>query len=236
MNAIAQKSCPAKFQPTKVKPNIIHIPKEQWKANKKPMFQWAENICAKLGIKANYLNILKVIISLTDSKGVTYATLETIRNRLIQLYGKAAPSRQTIDRAIHKLCTAGLLKRDPQETYKGLVRTRILRYKSAMRSTSKRGTEYISPKRYIYGEEVIAQTSASPSISKSIFQKKYHKTASAPALGATALAVCHSRQEERKQTEWMDEELAARIKLMEEVGMLNDENLALLRSQYAVKR
>lgn len=195
-------------QPAKViKSNIIHVPNEQWKDNKKRMFQWADNQAAKHGYNGNTINVLKELINCTDLKGITFATIETIYNRLVARHGKAAPSKRTIDRCLVRLVEGKSIKRSTQERVKTLVKTRLLIGKLVSGSTSLCRTEYISPKRYIYtGKAISNSIAAFPSTSNQNFQKSSRKTVSAPPLGAAALTVTTANKNE-PEIDWRDLDL-----------------------------
>lgn len=180
-----------KFSPPAkpVKPNIVHVPNEQWKENKKRMFQWADNQAAKNGYTGHTLNLLKELINCSDQKGVTHVTLETIHNRLISRYGKAAPSRRTLDNCIARLVAGKTIKRYTQEQVKTLIKTRLLFTKLASGSTQLLRTEYISTKKiYICGKGDTSKIAAFPSTSNRNIEKPSPESARPPALGAAAAA------------------------------------------------
>ncbi len=109
-----------------VKPKVVHVPKKDWVENKRPMYKWAENEAAKKGYSGNLLNTLKMIITYTDLKGTTCITLETLHRKLIEKYGKGAPTKRTIDNHIAKLVEQKTISRSTQIKIKGLVKTRLL--------------------------------------------------------------------------------------------------------------
>lgn len=178
------------LKPTPVEPNVIHVPKQQWVDNKRPMFQWAQNEAAKKCYSSNVLNFLKELINCTDQKGVTSVTLETLHNRLISRYGKAAPSRRSLDNYIAILVKGKSIKRSAQIRAKSLITTRLLVGKLVNDSTQELRTEYISNKRYIYRGGVNTKNTASPST------LELSKAPPAPLYGARG-ASCENKERDR---------------------------------------
>lgn len=140
------------------------LTEEQIKICKPPMYKWADNEIAKKGYTGHTANLLKAIIACADEKGATIATLETLHNRLIKNFGRAAPSRRTVDNSIKTLVEKKSISRTTQYHFKDLVTTRILRSKtkSVVRSTQVLRTEYILPQSNIYiGEADLSSSAAS---------------------------------------------------------------------------
>lgn len=115
-----------------------------WSENKKPMNRWAAREVAQKGYNAGTARTLDIIISQTDSDGITIATLETIHNKLIAKYGKSAPSRRSVDNHVAALVAGKTIKRSEQKRAKSLVKTRLLMPKLVDCSTQLLRTEPIS--------------------------------------------------------------------------------------------
>lgn len=120
-----------------------------WKHAKHQLFKWGKNQCMKHLLKDKAINLLEVIISLTNLKLYSQATIQAIQTTYNKKHPNNPISRDTLYRYLRELISHKLIKRFDQFEWNKSVITKVLAPKLANTSVLKQYTNNLSPDKLL---------------------------------------------------------------------------------------
>lgn len=124
---------------------IYHTSRQDWFPKKKPFLAWIDT----LQIKDRHKNILKTMVYLSNEKGITVASNETILNNYNKHNPKEQISKRTLYTYLDQLETQKIIKRGEQKKWNSPCAIKLLTTKSVMRSVQLLHTNTLSPDREV---------------------------------------------------------------------------------------
>ncbi|MCW1908599.1 MAG: hypothetical protein KIH63_004630 [Candidatus Saccharibacteria bacterium] len=105
---------------------ICYVPREQWKQNKKRIYEWVDSCAKEKQLSPTYRTLLKGLANCCDIHGVSHVSIPGI----IEATSKIAPyktfSSGTVKRFIAHCLKHGLISRTPGTKWKETSTTRLL--------------------------------------------------------------------------------------------------------------
>ena len=113
---------------------IIRVDPKVWKENKKRFFIWAKTQCMRKKVKDKQLNLLNIIISCCNMKGLTKASKQTMLDKYNAKHSNDTISLRTLNSYLNRLEKETLIKRHPQLRFNSTSTIKVLIPKAFLHS------------------------------------------------------------------------------------------------------